>query len=47
MRNMKDENIRKLWEEFYTSNIDLFETNEDIWLGNFNKLKELIENKNG
>jgi superfamily II DNA or RNA helicase/molybdopterin biosynthesis enzyme MoaB len=40
---MKDDNIRKLWEEFIESNSVLFISNEEAWTDKLNELKIYIE----
>jgi superfamily II DNA or RNA helicase len=43
---MKNENIRKIWEDFIKDNKELFNSNEEIWLNRFNLIKIYIkENK--
>ena len=43
--SMKDENIRKLWEEFISNDKykEYFLTNEEIWKDNLEKVKEYID----
>jgi len=43
---MKEEKIRKEWENLINEYQTLFMTNEEIWLFNFNKLKEHIQKYN-
>ena len=44
-RIMKDEEIKKLWEEFINKYIYLFKTNKELWIDNLNKLENyIIEN---
>jgi len=41
---MKNEDIRKLWEEFLEKYINLFKTNYEIWIDNLIKLEEYLNN---
>jgi hypothetical protein len=42
---MADTHIRKLWEDFYSKNEQLFMTNTEIWIANYNALKKYIQLK--
>lgn len=44
--NMKEENIRKLWEDFIMDDKykEYFLTNEEVWMKNLEKTKQYIDN---
>ena len=45
IENMKNEDIRKQWEQFIEKYIDLFKTYNKLWIDNLNKLENyIIEN---
>ena len=44
--NMKNEDIKKQWEEFTEKYKELFKSNEELWIDNLKKLEEFII-KNG
>ena len=39
---MKNEEIKKQWEEFNEKYKELFKSNEELWIDNLNKLEEYI-----
>jgi superfamily II DNA or RNA helicase/ribosomal protein S17E len=43
---MKNEEIKKQWEEFIEKYIDLFKSNEELWSDNLKKLEEFINKYN-
>jgi superfamily II DNA or RNA helicase len=43
---MKNEDIRKKWEEFIERYNELFKSNEEIWMDNLKKLEEFINKYN-
>ena len=43
---MKDEEIRKQWEEFIEKYKELLKSNEEIWIDNLKKLEEFINKYN-
>jgi superfamily II DNA or RNA helicase len=44
--SMKDEDIRKLWEEFVNKYPELFKSNKDIWIEKKDKLEDYIQANN-
>jgi len=44
--NMKNENIKNIWEQFINQYANLFMLNEEIWYNKFNTIIEYIENNN-
>jgi superfamily II DNA or RNA helicase len=45
-QNMKDENIRKLYEKFIEKYKVYFQSNEDIWIDTLNQVKKYIDDNN-
>jgi superfamily II DNA or RNA helicase len=45
-RIMKDEEIRKLWEEFIENYKEYFKTNNKIWIDNLDECKKYIDENN-